>query len=141
MRKAGLIVITAALAFPFEAQAQVGPHDNLCSVGVKTDVQVRIGSTVLSVAPDAKIYPERSERMFVPGDVRFDCNVEARRLTNCRIISERPANFDFGPSALRMLESSAVTVAGPIPPEHVSGTVQFRIIDRGAGAPCPTRPE
>ncbi|MDB5465295.1 MAG: TonB protein, partial [Phenylobacterium sp.] len=51
----------------------------------------------------ARYYPERAQRMNVEGTATISCTVNARgTLDNCSVVSETPADQDFGSSALRM---------------------------------------
>ena len=51
----------------------------------------------------ARFYPDRAQRMEVEGRVTLSCKVTAKGLLEgCSILSEDPADQDFGSSALRM---------------------------------------
>ncbi|WP_091742895.1 energy transducer TonB [Phenylobacterium immobile] len=50
-----------------------------------------------------RYYPERASRMNVSGSATLSCTVNARGgLENCSVVSETPADQDFGGAALRM---------------------------------------
>jgi len=51
----------------------------------------------------ARYYPDRAQRMSVEGRATLTCTVTAKgTLENCSVVSEDPADQDFGSSALRM---------------------------------------
>jgi len=51
----------------------------------------------------ATYYPERANRNDVEGKSTFRCSVTARgQLVNCVILSETPADMNFGDATLRL---------------------------------------
>ena len=51
----------------------------------------------------ARYYPDRAQRMEVEGRVTLSCKVTAKGLLEgCSVVSEDPADQDFGSAALRM---------------------------------------
>ena len=51
----------------------------------------------------ARYYPERAQRQEMPGSATLKCQVTAKgAVTDCRVLSETPANFGFGEAALRL---------------------------------------
>jgi hypothetical protein len=61
----------------------------------------------------------------------MDCLVDdANRVTNCKIVEEAPADFDFGPAILKMVSRGLVAAApatdgSTAPADHVW---RFRIV-------------
>ena len=51
----------------------------------------------------ARYYPDRAMRMNVEGRVTLSCSVTAKgTLDGCSVVSEDPADQDFGAAAMRM---------------------------------------
>jgi protein TonB len=51
----------------------------------------------------ARYYPDRAQRMEVNGRATLSCTVTARgSLENCSVVSENPADYQFGDAALKL---------------------------------------
>jgi protein TonB len=51
----------------------------------------------------ARYYPERAQRLEKNGSATLQCLVTARgTVTDCRVLSETPPDFNFGEAALRL---------------------------------------
>ena len=51
----------------------------------------------------ARFYPERAQRMSVEGRATLSCSVTSKgTLADCSVVSEEPADQDFGSAAMRM---------------------------------------
>ena len=69
------------------------------------------------LGPVGPYYPERAVRMHQEGESVILCKLTVKsQLTDCSIVSESPAGFDFGNAAL-MLAKRGVVTANPGTPD------------------------
>ena len=76
--------------------------------------------------PISAFFPDRAQRMEISGQAAIDCASDADGvLTDCRLISETPADWDFGAAALKAARARSIRKISTTPGGRVVVPVIF----------------